>query len=347
MTEFAVLTATVATVKPHPNADRLELVTLKGSTYQYVAAKGQYEPHQIVICFPSDAVLPNELAAKLGLPVKPDLPFRVKPVRLRGEFSEGVLAPVKDLWLGAETAGIDLTDALNVTKYELPEEDKNFRSVPENLIAMPDIVRVYDIENLQRYPDVYLQLAGEPVAITEKLEGSNWWAHRSVGSAFPIIGQRRYAIKNTPSALHPYWQAFYDGKLDAFLDFLTKVYPTSDVTIRGEIVGTSIQGNYYGLKSRKVYLFEIEVNGKPINASTFYDLTSQYDVDVAPLLSYGVELSKMYPDIASLVARAHGKSILNTAKLREGIVIRPLRELYNEQIGRCIVKVRDAEYLAQ
>lgn len=41
------------------------------------------------------------------------------------------------------------------------------------------------------------------------------------------------------------------------------------VTVRGEMVGPGIQGNYCKLNDHAVYVFEIEVNGTPLKADDF------------------------------------------------------------------------------
>lgn len=345
MTEFEVKTHRVKSIRPHPNADRLELLELAGVTAQFVVQKGAYKPEEVVIYVPQDALIPFGLAAELGLPVKDGKPFRVKAIRLRGMWSEGVIVPFRYASLtGHEPVGTSVIEELGISKYEPPEAE--FRSLPNQLIALPTGVNVYDIENAYRYPAAFARLWGHFIIVTEKLEGSNWWARMDRDGNL-MVGQRRYAIRQNPDEpLHPHWKALYDGSFDKLLHALRYTHPGYDITLRGEIVGEGIQGNYYDLRGRHVYLFDIELNGTPLGARDFWHTVQYTGVKVAPLLFEGSP-TLFAANLEDFIEKAHGNSKLNPAKLREGIVAKPIIEQYDPEIGRLFLKVRDREYLAQ
>jgi RNA ligase (TIGR02306 family) len=253
--------------------------------------------------------------------------------------------------------GLDLTEKLGVIKYD-PELQQNvFKGIrPENLQALPTTVHRYDIESLQRYPGIYEALKEEVVHITEKLEGSHWWARIDKDGLTLHVGQRNFEIKrgDEMDKPHPFWSALYDESFDDLLYWLAREMPGYDITIRGEIIGAGIQGNYYGLPGRKVYLFELELNGEPITSQQFFDLMDSFrsflDIPVftVPQLSAWNTLGELFPSLEVAIAKANGKSKINGDKLREGIVIKPaLKEMYNVEIGRLFIKVRDKEYLGQ
>lgn len=363
MSDFKVELRRINTLELHPNADKLELASLKGLLYPFVVGKGQFAVNELVAYFPIDAIIPVGLASAIGLPVKEGKPFRVKSIRLRGAWSEGVLAPLSVIGLDPMFAeeGLDLTEKLGVVKYE-PEEPNFsiFKGVrPDNLQALPTTVHKYDIENLQRYPSVYEQLKDQDVIITEKLEGSHFWARIDRDGQTVHVGQRNFEIKRgdeTQPPAHPFWKTFYNENLDEFLYWLGSMYRGYDVTIRGEIIGDGVQGNYYKLPKGKleIYLFEIELNGRPIDAEVFLDLMSTAQAGfrnpprLVPVLYRHVQLGLLALDVEELVKIGHGYTVLSEdKKLREGIVIKPVREGYNPEIGRLFIKVRDAEYLAQ
>lgn len=365
MSDFAVEVRSIGALAVHPNADKLEIAQLNGLLYPFVVGKGSFYVNELVVYFPLDSVIPAPLAALIGLPVKEDKPFRVKAIRLRGAWSQGVLAPLSIMSLDGKLAedGLDLTEALGVTKYEPPIAQGNdlFKGIrPDNLQALPTTVHHYDIENLQRYPEVYDALVGQRVFITEKLEGTHFWARLDKDGETVHVGQRNFEIKrgDTDAApTHPFWKTFYKENLDVFLYWLGGLYRGYDVTIRGELIGDGVQGNYYELPAGvlEIFLFEIELNGEPVDAEVFLDLIgtaqSQFKSPpprCVPVLWKYRHISEVAPSVEEMVARANGNSALvDHPKLREGIVIKPARESYAPAVGRLFIKVRDAAYLAQ
>src|SRR5699024_2766158 len=91
-------------VSKHPNADRLDIVNVAG--YQCVTQKDLYEEGDLVAYIRTDTVLPDAEWAK---PYKQYSPNRVKAVKLRGEWSEGIIVPIKEV-----------LNSLGVQKYEAP-----------------------------------------------------------------------------------------------------------------------------------------------------------------------------------------------------------------------------------
>src|SRR5215813_9933348 len=94
MSTFAVSIERIASVWPHTNADRLEMARLTSMSYQFVIAKGSFQPGDRVVYFPIDSLMPDPLIAAIGLTGKLAGPRmnRVKTVRLRGEISQGIVA---------------------------------------------------------------------------------------------------------------------------------------------------------------------------------------------------------------------------------------------------------------
>ncbi len=89
----------IAEIKPHNNADALELAVVDG--WQCVVKKGDFNAGDLVIYFEVDSVLPvlpvYEFLRK-GCYVKKDWltkgeGFRLKTIKLRGEKSQGLVLP--------------------------------------------------------------------------------------------------------------------------------------------------------------------------------------------------------------------------------------------------------------
>lgn len=345
MSTFAVTIEQIDHVWAHPNADRLELARLRGMTYQFCVMKGAYKVGDQVVYFPIDSLLPADLIEKLGLTGKlhGKDKNRISTVKLRGEISQGVVARPDEI-LPADLNGHDLTMLLGVTKYEPPEE-----SIKEGrLVRLPELVGVYDIEGADRYAAIAEMLMDVPVSITEKLEGSHFSASLFENGDY-AINQRRYRILVDESKTHDWHTAAAKANVRPALDALwQRLKPQHVVTVRGEVVGSSVQGNLYGLKTRKLYFFEVEIDGKPVPAAEALDVLREAGLETVPVLAHGVRLREFLSG-RSITEASTGDSLvegIGRQILREGIVIRPLTEMTDPTFGRVILKQRSPEYLA-
>jgi RNA ligase (TIGR02306 family) len=347
MSTFAVTVERIGDVWPHPNADRLELARLASMSYQFVIAKGAYRPGDAVVYFPVDSVLPAALAERLGLAGKlaGSGKDRVKTVRLRGEISQGVVASLDVLPPSgrAPAAGDDVTAALGVTKYEPPP----VTTEGGELVPLPPLVSVYDIEGVERFQAVVeAHLLDAPVAITEKLEGSHFAA--SIDAAGEVaVCQRRYRIRPVEGVEHT-WHALArdSGVLAALPGLARELGGPQSVTVRGEIIGPGVQGNHYRLPARRLVAFEIEADGSPVDAPTFFSLCERFGLAHAPVLARG-ETLRTWLGGRTVAQASDGPSALDPRVPREGVVVRPLREVRDATFGRVILKQRSPAYLAK
>jgi RNA ligase (TIGR02306 family) len=352
MSTFAVSVERIAEIWAHPNADRLDMARLSSMSYQFVVAKGMYTVGEPVVYFPIDSVLPDSLAEKLELKGKlagADK-NRVKTVRLRGEISQGVVAKPQHILPDWDESkyheGEDVAAQLGVTKYDPPP----IVSQAGLLVPLPDMVSVYDIEGAERFAAIVEgYLLTQPVTITEKLEGSHFSASLYASGDIAVC-QRRFRIEPIESAEHDWHKAARAyGILDALPRLKQKLeqqgLSVQVVTVRGEMIGTGIQGNYYKLPKRQLYLFEIEVNGIPLDVQPYLDLVEEFGLPSVPVLAVNQSLLEWLAG-RSLAAASNGKSLINPALMREGIVIRPMVEARDTTFGRVIIKQRSPDYLA-
>ncbi len=96
MSFFGVSVETIASVRTHPGADRLDLCTLEGMSFQVVVKRGEFNPGDRVVYFPVDALLPEDLLRRIGLEgrLAGARKNRVKTISLRGEISQGLVGPL-------------------------------------------------------------------------------------------------------------------------------------------------------------------------------------------------------------------------------------------------------------
>lgn len=112
----------IAHVRPIEGADKIEVVGVLG--WECVSKKGEFREGDPCLYFEIDSLLPQEERYEFlrASSYRKDLGrFRLRTVRLRRQLSQGLAFPVS---LFPEAAGLpegsDLTDLLNVEKYEPP-----------------------------------------------------------------------------------------------------------------------------------------------------------------------------------------------------------------------------------
>ena len=67
MSYFGVTVEKIDTAEHHPNADRLDICTLKGMGFQFVTGRDEYKPGESVLYFPVESILPLELQRKMDI----------------------------------------------------------------------------------------------------------------------------------------------------------------------------------------------------------------------------------------------------------------------------------------
>ena len=121
-----------------------------------------------------------------------------------------------------------------------------------------------------------------------------------------------------------FWKAVVDAKIDEKIKTLGR-----DVVFQGELLGEGVQGNKYGIIGNKIMFFNIW----DIKKQRYYDYNDMVCVFndlgliTVPILNTGYTLTDSIPE---LVEMSKGYSLLSVKPvLREGIVIRPIDEVYD------------------
>lgn len=375
MSEFKVTLEEIATIEPHPNADRLEIANLAGRHLQIIVGKDQFQPGDRAIYFPVDSLIPEHVQEKIGVTGKLSgkNKDRVKTVRLRGEVSQGLVVPTGTLFelplvfsdqrqqyiegtVIPVKRDIDFAPQLGVIKYEPPVKPEGDDAKRKPL---PDYLPHYDIESAQRFPNVFGE--DEYVYVDEKLEGSHMEItyHIDGGVVSPAEVSSRNNIVSRAYERDENNEEIFDKPkpnkfLDTALDIDMALFPIvadiiaiadpepSVVSFVGELIGPDIQKNIYGLKEHQFVPYDIRVDGRYLKRKT---------VDALGINTPQVFAGKLSDFLAgrNIVQAANGESVYG-AKLREGIVIRPEQEEYVRASGfsgRKILKVRDPVYLAE
>lgn len=331
-------------ILPHPGADRLELAQV--GLFRAVVAKGQFQDGQLAVYIPDQAILPPDLIKELNLTGKlaGKNKNRVKTVRLRGVYSQGIVARPKAL------EGEDY-EALFANRTDLSERLGIIKWVPPVPVGMSgdvdsdsELLRWVDIENIKRFPDLFTP--GEMVSATEKAHGTASLFTVRVADGKTLVSSKGLGARNLVlrhSDRNLYWRTFDAYNLGDFAQFVAArlALQGSEVThvgVFGETFGAGVQDLTYGAKATEkpgFLVFDIAV--RPDNG----DVPFWLDTDVVRQLAVDFGIG-MVPELyrgpyseAAIEAAATGKETISGKELhiREGVVVRPLREGYSAVTG--------------
>ncbi|WP_180685650.1 RNA ligase (ATP) [Streptomyces gossypiisoli] len=343
------VTAEVLTVHEHPNADALDLAQV--GLYRAVVAKGAYRTGDAAVYIPEQAVLPAELIEELGLTgrLAGGKSDRVKAVRLRGELSQGIVCRPKalaDVDLAAAAAdGTDFAELLGITKWVPPIPP----TMNGDIESAPDLLPWVDIENIQRYPDIFTP--GEPVVLTEKLHGSACLVTYLADADRVFVSSKGFGAKSLALQEDPrnlYWRAVRGHGVAEVAARLAERLGARRVGIFGEVYGAGVQDLTYGADGRRDTL-----------GYAVFDVSAEIDgqvrwLDAAELLGGELPLvPRLFAgayDIERVREFASGRETVSGRELhlREGVVIRPAVERYSPVTGgRAIAKAVSPTYLTR
>lgn len=367
----------------HPNADRLTIYNIGG--YNCISNKledgsDRYNVGDLVVYIPENALLPEWLLKRMGFwdeeKGKGILAGkggnRVRPLKLRNIYSEGVLYPCeifkdepivkgKSYGIGDEYVeenaytkflyvkeGWNVAEFLEIEKYEEP--------IPatmggEIFNGGTEFVVSYDVEPIQKHMDAFVD--GEMFEATEKLHGTQtrfvftkgithpetFGENKDIYIASKGQGDKGLFFKNNDSNTHSYYvRAFKLNDIENKV-VNSKLYQESEMlTLFGETIG--MQDLKYGLTNGHIgyRLFDVYV-GKPrqgrfLNYEECKAFAEEVGIDRVPSLFVG-EYS--YEKVMELTdgKTTYGK---NKDQIREGVVIRPLNERFVDDLGRVMLK---------
>lgn len=357
-------------LEEHPNADAIELARVDG--YVSIVKKGEFKNGELAIYIPEAAILPIGLLEEMNL-LKCDretgevecledgTPIgglagregrRLKPVRLRGIFSQGLLYKPSPEVISAFPEGElvedrDYADDLGIEKW-----------IPEVPLAMSgkayscySIETYTDIENIKRYPDVFE--VGEEVVATEKLHGSCTvvtldLSDDTVHVSSKGMSARKLALEDEKdeggSSKNVYWRAVHELGLDKKLRDIALAFPNpARICLYGEVLG--VQDLMYGHTKGQLGFaaFDISVDGEYLDVDYFNMLMdANYVPRVPPLYRGPYDEEKLW-EIASGLEQYTGRE----AHMREGIVVRPVHERRDDLsgLGRVCLKFVSEVYL--
>lgn len=350
---------------PHPNADALELAGVDG--YRAVVRKGEFKTGDYAVYLPEKALVPDELLHEIGLYGKLSGAGknRVKPMRLRGILSEGIVCRPEALdiswqWVSdehtdpdvlAELLAVDYAGTLGVEKWvpNVPMQMRGKIRQRGNAPLLPWI----EIPNIKKAPGMFRE--DEHVTATEKVHGTHLMCTldlRVEGAEFMLSskGMGKQGWDLVEDAGNLYWQAARKWRLEEWMRDASQffsVFNPERIAIYGEVFGAGIQDLTYGAEVG-YRLFDIRVDDVWIGQYAVQRLARllqtdwEYDVQAVPVLYDGPY------DYEKLCALAEGESVVgNGVNLREGLVVRPIHERRLPDGQRVVAKFISEDYLTR
>ena len=302
-----------------PGADMIELAIVDG--WKVVVAKNvEHKVGDMVVYCEIDSFLPIkeefEFLRKSSYKKMSDGTegFRLRTIKLKGQVSQGLILPLKDLQLPNKDlleVGMDVTNLLGISKYEPP--------IPAELSGkvkglFPSFLRKTDEERIQNLSDEYENLKQHKFYVTEKLDGSSATFYSKDG----VFGVCSRNLELLETEGNTFWKVARELKLEEWLTSQDVNY-----SIQGELIGESMQGNPYKIKGQTVGFFNaFNIDTQEyLGLEEFEKLISSMGLKSVPILDREFTL----PDtIDELLTYADEKSVLNSNFDREGVVIRSL-----------------------
>lgn len=327
-TEHDVRVVRIGDIRKHENADTLSMTDVDGRPV--IFRTGDYLPGDLAIYVPIDSLCPVADPRFAFLAQRSSMTeggmARVKAARLRGVFSMGLLVANNENF----PEGEEVRERLGIGVWEPAISTLSAGAEPD-----PGFLPFYDIESARKYGRLFDP--DEEVVATEKVHGANarfafhrgrlWCASRGQfklrdpADMWWMVAER-YGLEERLSARCP------------------------GVAIYGEVYG-QVQDLRYGCSGVHLALFDA------------YDIESSRWLDYDDFVTLTMELT--LPRVPEIyrgpwgdfdgTGLAEGDSVVAGARgvshVREGWVVRPVKERRDEALGRVIMKRHGEGFLTR
>lgn len=316
----------VSSIEKHPNADTLDIAKILG--WQVVCKAGSFSAGDKVIYINIDSVLEDRPEYEFLRQKN----FRVRPIKLRGEYSQGILFPLS---IGGDIAnslpiGNDVSELVGAKHFEKP--------LPVVLSGkangpLPSFIVKTDEDNLRNVPEALEELHGEEIYATMKMDGTS-------ATYYVKDGKFGFCSRNIDLDTEDETSVFYKIEKKHNIKYKMLLVNRGDWYIQGEIYGPGIQKNPMGMKEVCFSMF----NGYSEGAFWSLDQLALFsEINFIPM----VKMAKLEGENASLlylISLARMLKYENNTPA-EGIVIRPVSPKFSKALNKgWSVKVLNENY---
>lgn len=356
MSSLKVEIVAVDEILPHSNAERLELARI--ADWVCVVGKGQFKAGDAAVYIPIDSVLSLETEALIFKDSKVQLKNqRVKTIRIRGLMSQGLLTDTARFpQLAKCKVGDDVAEKLGITKFE-PKQDTELKNASgakkgTKKQTNPNFRKYTDLEHCKWYGRMAL-VEGEEVVMTEKIHGTSaragwvpavadtlWKKVLKFFGRLPayefVYGSRNVQLQNgNPKGITSFYGDDVWAEMCKQYNLVTKLGPGE--VVYGEIYGAGIQKGYeYGLRDHRAFCaYDVQKDGQWLSHVELAQFCAMRGLDMVPTLYFGPYTKE------ALESATNGPSTLCEATqqpVREGCVVRPIKEREAPGLGRVVLK---------
>jgi RNA ligase (TIGR02306 family) len=316
-------------VSPIDGAEFIERVGVLG--WEVVNRKG-FSPEDLCVYIEIDSVVPDVPAFHF---LKGSGRWqRIRTKRLRGVLSQGLVMPISILtdfnYSGSLDIGTDVTDVIGIVKYE----PQIYLIKTHGAGYWPSYIPKTDEPCVQSNPGVLKEMEGIKCYISVKLDGTSCtYIHKDEDD---VVCSRNWALLPDDASVY--------SEVAKTIDIFAKLKQKGNFAVQGELVGPGIQGNKLGLKDKGFFAFNVfDIDEKRyLDFEEFVNFCKSIDLPTVP-----IEMSDVVFCFSKeeLLRMADGKYD-GTNSAREGIVIRPMKEVYSPCLkGRLSFKVISNDFL--
>mgnify|MGYP001612609914 CR=1 FL=1 len=331
----------ITSIRPIEGADNIEQAQVMGWTV--VVEKSRYHEGEKVVFCEIDSLLPSNNPA---FSFMEKYKYRVKTIKLRGVVSQGLVFPLNIIssylldpkFSGESGEGEDVTDFLQIRKWEKPVHGGGLANRVK-FSTFPFFIPKTDEVRIQSALGALEEIWGHPAYMTVKCDGTSMTVGYRNGEFFVCSRNNKIPLEELEND-GLYWPIVKKYNLEETLP------PLGNIAIQGELVGPGIQKNRLGLDSHDWLVFDVY----DIDNRCYYPFKKQQSIiEKLELKAIPIVVSNFFFDfnLEQLLKEANGlysglywKYSLNTKNLREGIVVRPMQEMYSPTLkGRLSFKV--------
>lgn len=344
-------------VKTIEGADNIELIGVLG--WVCIAKKNEFKQGDLAVYIEIDSKCPAEDERFAFLEKKR---YKIKTMKLGrfDVVSQGIALPVSMFpELNGKKVGADVTEILKI-RYVIEQENEEKSDPAMKMLKEKRFAKNPIIKSLMQYKWFCSLMAGiflnknekkkqypawitktdevrienvpkylkdtEIWVATEKLDGTSctYAVNRAVGGKYEfIICSRNQRIidkyqNEDGGRVNIYWELAEKYHLKDVLTRFAKENKYRRVIVQGEGIGR-VQGNPYQLKENELYIFNLIIEGKRMGTVRMSEICKDLHLNHVPIIDTEYCLPET---MAEMKAAAEGKSRINPAVKREGVVYR-------------------------
>jgi RNA ligase (TIGR02306 family) len=304
----------IANLSPIEGADRIEKATVLG--WFVVVQKGLHKVGDTVLFVFPDTLIPKKF---IDSEYTGDEKVRLRTIKLRGQFSAGLILPLSDLPVESVDENVDYADVLGIEKYDPPmpaqTAGKVIGSFPTFLVSKTDE------PNYRSNPEAIEELKEDrfknaQFVATLKVDGTSATyvlQQQTMHKAFRVCS-RNWELEEDEENTH--WKIARKYDIENKLRHIGR-----DLSVQGEIFGESLNKNPLKIKGQQFNVFLIKDLLRDCWCSwqETVEICNMLDIPTVPVLAT-YDLSNL-PSFAELQEMAN-KLTYPFGGAAEGMVLR-------------------------